>query len=86
MKILAGVFIFIISVGLSLRKSEQELRGSHFTTSSVRLLHATPVASVEDAAKVAGIDLTKKDFWEKSLLSYEKNVDEFERLVNKLYK
>lgn len=60
--------------------------GPSFVPTYRKLLFTTPIATVEDTAKVAGIDLTKKDFWEKSLLSYEKNVDEFERLVKKLYK
>lgn len=60
--------------------------GPSFVPTYRKLLYTTPIASVEDTAKVAGIDLTKKDFWEKSLLSYEKNVNEFERLVEKLYK
>ena len=50
-----------------------------------KLLHTTPIASVEDAALVAGIDLTKKDFWEKSICSYEKLVDEFETLARRVY-
>lgn len=63
-----------------------EEQGESFVPLYKKLLHTTPVATVEDTAKVAGIDLTKKEFWAKSLESYKKNVDEFERLVNKLYK
>ncbi len=63
-----------------------EERGESFVPMYKKLLHTTPIASVEDAAKVAGIDLTGKEFWAKSLESYKKNVDEFERLVNRLYK
>lgn len=48
-----------------------------------KLLYTTPIATVEGAAKVAGIDITDKKFWTDSLESYRKNVDEFERLVNK---
>ena len=57
--------------------------GQDFVPVYRRLLYSTPIATVEGAAKVAGIDLTGKAFWEESLLSYKKNVDEFERLVNK---
>ena len=32
-----------------------------------KLLHTTPVATVEDTAKVAGLDLTDKDFWRGAL-------------------
>lgn len=66
--------------------AKYEDEGAAFVPTYRKLLYTTPIASVEDTALVAGIDLTKKDFWEKSLLSYEKNVDEFERLVKKLYK
>ena len=60
--------------------------GPSFVPTYRKLLYTTPIASVEDTAMVAGIDLTQKEFWEGSLMSYAKNVDEFERLVNKLYK
>ncbi|MBR5948052.1 MAG: M3 family oligoendopeptidase [Clostridia bacterium] len=63
-----------------------EEQGESFVPLYKKLLYTTPIATVEDTAKVAGIDLTDKEFWAKSLESYEKNVDEFERLVNKLYK
>lgn len=60
--------------------------GDAFVPTYRKLLYTTPIASVEDAAKVAGIDLTKKEFWNRSLESFKANVDEFERLVNKLCK
>ena len=59
--------------------------GSEFVPVYKKLLNTTPVASVEDAALVAGIDLTKKDFWENSLKSYEKLVDRFCTLAKKIY-
>ena len=59
--------------------------GQDFVPVYKKLLHTTPIASVEDAALVAGIDLTKKDFWEKSICSYEKLVDEFETLARRVY-
>lgn len=58
-------------------------QGKDFVPVYRKLLYTTPVATVEGAARVAGIDLTGKEFWANSLLSYKKNVDEFERLVNK---
>lgn len=58
-------------------------QGEDFVPVYRKLLHTTPVATVEGAAKVAGIDLTGKEFWTNSLMSYKKNVDEFERLVKK---
>ena len=47
------------------------------------LLHATTVNSCEDTAKVMGIDLTKKDFWLKSLESIKQQIDEFINLTSK---
>lgn len=58
-------------------------QGQDFVPVYRKLLYTTPIATVEDAARVAGIDLTGKEFWANSLLSYKKNVDEFERLVKK---
>lgn len=59
--------------------------GQDFVPVYKKLLYTTPIASVEDAALVAGIDLTKKEFWEKSICSYEKLVDEFEILARRVY-
>ena len=56
-------------------------QGPSFVPVYRKLLYATPVTTVEGAAQVAGIDLTKKEFWANSLTSYKKTVDEFERLV-----
>lgn len=61
-----------------------EKQGAAFVPTYRKLLYATPVTTVEGAAQVAGIDLTKKEFWKNSLLSYEENVREFERLVKSL--
>lgn len=59
--------------------------GSSFVPVYKKLLYTTPIATVEDTAKVAGIDLTDKEFWLTSLRSYEKLVNAFERLVKKIY-
>ncbi len=45
------------------------------------LLHATPVMSVEDVAKMADIDLTSPDFWRQSLQSFADLIDEFVELT-----
>ena len=70
----------LFSRGLYAKYAEQ---GQDFVPVYRRLLYTTPTATVEGAARVAGIDLTGREFWDESLLSYKKNVDEFERLVNK---
>lgn len=66
--------------GLYAKYAEQ---GQDFVPVYRKLLYTTPIATVEGAARVAGIDLTGKEFWKNSLLSYKNNVDEFERLVKK---
>ncbi|MCH5197790.1 MAG: M3 family oligoendopeptidase [Oscillospiraceae bacterium] len=58
-------------------------QGKDFVPVYRKLLYTTPIATVEGAARVADIDLSGKEFWTNSLLSYKKNVDEFERLVKK---
>jgi len=42
-----------------------------------KLLAATGKNSVEDAARIAGIDVTKKDFWVASLEIIKEDIDEF---------
>ena len=58
--------------------------GPSFVKKYRELLHATPVKSVEDAAMIAGIDLTDKEFWRMSLESYRPKVEEFKRLAEQL--
>ena len=57
--------------------------GAAFVPKYKALLHATTVMSAEDAAAIAGIDLTDRAFWESSLASIAKDIDEFLRLVEK---
>ncbi len=52
-----------------------------FVTMYGKLLSATGKTMVEDAAKIAGIDVTKKEFWEKSLELLKKDVDLFLELT-----
>lgn len=47
------------------------------------LLHATTINTCEDVAKVMNIDLTKKDFWLKSLESIKEEIYEFIELTSK---
>ena len=55
--------------------------GSAFGENYKKMLKNTPVMSVEDVAKICGIDLTDKEFWMMSLHSYDAEIDEFERLI-----
>ncbi|MBR4185530.1 MAG: M3 family oligoendopeptidase, partial [Clostridia bacterium] len=50
--------------------------GAAFVPVYKELLHATSVNDVEDTAKIAGIDLTDKAFWEAGLASLAEEIDE----------
>lgn len=55
--------------------------GASFVPIYKKLLHTTTVATAEDAAKVAGIDLTDKEFWLSALAGVEEKIDMFCALV-----
>lgn len=55
--------------------------GASFVPIYKKLLHTTTVATAEDAAKVAGIDLTDKEFWLSALAEVEEKIDMFCALV-----
>ncbi len=51
--------------------------GKPFVKRYQQLLHETTVRSVEDTAKVVGIDLTQRSFWEQGLAAIAEEIDEF---------
>lgn len=57
--------------------------GSSFVEKYQKMLHATTIHTVEDTAKVMGVDITKPDFWRSSLELIANNIDEFIRLTKK---
>lgn len=57
--------------------------GSSFVPKYHALLKATTVSTTEEVAAMAGIDITKPDFWRSSLASIAKDIDTFVELVNK---
>lgn len=61
--------------------AQYEKEGAAFVPKYKRLLHTTPVASVEDAARVADIDLTDGDFWRGALDTIAEQIDLFCALV-----
>ena len=61
--------------------AQYEKEGAAFVPKYKKLLHTTPVATAEDTAKVAGIDLTDKDFWRSALQTIADNIDAFCALV-----
>lgn len=57
--------------------------GESFLEKYNQMLQETPVRSVEDAARICDIDLTKKEFWLMSLHSYDDAIAEFKRLAKR---
>ena len=57
--------------------------GEAFVPKYKKLLSTTTVASVEDTAKVADIDLTDKNFWRSALQTIADQIDLFCQLVEK---
>ena len=57
--------------------------GSAWLPNYHRFLNLTNVASVEDAARAVGIDMTQPRFWEQSLDLVAKRIEQFEELLKK---
>ena len=55
--------------------------GAAFVPKYKKLLYTTSVATAEDTAKVAGIDLTDKNFWRSALQTIVDQIDQFCQLV-----
>ena len=60
-----------------------EREGAAFVPKYKKLLHTTSVATAEDTAAVAGIDLTDKAFWCSALQTIADQIDLFCQLVEK---
>ena len=63
--------------------AQYEKEGAAFVPKYKKLLFTTPVASAEDTAKVAGIDLTDKDFWRSALQTIADQIDLVCQLLEK---
>lgn len=61
--------------------AQYEKEGAAFVPKYKKLLHTTTVASAEDTAAVAGIDLTDKAFWCDALQTIAEQIDLFCRLA-----
>ncbi len=55
--------------------AQYEKEGTAFVPKYKKLLHTTPIATAEDVAKVADIDLTDKDFWRGALQTIADQID-----------
>ena len=58
-----------------------EREGAAFVPKYKKLLYTTAIATAEDTAKVAGIDLTDKEFWRAALQTVADQIDQFCQLV-----
>ena len=56
--------------------------GAAFVPKYKKLLYTTPIATAEDVAKVADIDLTDKDFWRGALQTIADQIDLLCQLLN----
>ena len=61
--------------------AQYETEGAPFVEKYKRLLNTTTVATAEDTAKVAGIDLTDKRFWRGALQTIADQIDLFCQIV-----
>ena len=61
--------------------AQYEKEGKDFLPKYKKLLYTTTVATAEDTAMVAGIDLTDKEFWRSALQTVADQIDLFCRLV-----
>jgi oligoendopeptidase F len=61
--------------------AQYEKEGAAFVPKYKKLLYTTPIATAEDTAKVAGIDLTDKNFWRSALQTIADQIDLFCQLV-----
>ena len=61
--------------------AQYEKEGAAFVPKYKKLLHTTPVATAEDAAKTADIDLTDINFWRGALSIVADQIDQFCQLV-----
>ena len=63
--------------------AQYERDGASFVPKYKKLLYTTAVATAEDTAKVADIDLTDQAFWRSALQMVADQIDEFCRIVEK---
>ena len=62
--------------------AQYEKEGAAFIPKYKKLLNTTPIATAEDVAKVAGIDLTDKEFWRSALQTIADQIDQLCQLLS----
>ena len=74
-------FGYLFSLGIYAQALEE---GTAYEEKYIALLKDTASMTVEDLAmKHLGVDLTKRDFWEKAVLKSVEDVEEFLQLTSK---
>ena len=63
--------------------AQYEKEGKGFIEKYKKLLYTTTIATAEDTAKVAGVDLTDKEFWRGALQMIADQIDLFCEILNK---
>ena len=63
--------------------AQYEKEGASFVPKYKKLLFTTPIATAEDTANVAGIDLTDREFWRGALQMIADQIDLFCGIVEK---
>ena len=63
--------------------AQYEKEGADFVPKYKKLLRTTTVATAEDTAKVAGIDLTDKEFWRSAVQTIANQIDLFCQLTER---
>ena len=64
--------------------AQYQREGASFVPKYKKLLHTTPIATAEDAAQTAGIDLTDKNFWRSALQIVADQINQFCELVQEI--
>ena len=62
--------------------AQYEKEGAAFVPKYKKLLNTTPIATAEDVAKVADIDLTDKEFWRAALQTIADQIDQLCELLS----
>ena len=61
--------------------AKYKAEGPAFVDTYKAMLRATSISDVEECAKIAGVDLTDKEFWRQGLQSIADRIDEFCELI-----
>ena len=71
--------MFLNSGGLFARGlyAKYKAEGEQFVETYKEMLRMTPLADIEDCARIAGVDLTDREFWRNGLKTIADEIEEF---------